>query len=775
MVERSEPLSNFSGGQYSPHLAGRYDSPLYRYGVERAYNVIPRPQGGFSRRPGTTNIGTYKPSSKGIEFNVSPTEAYALIFQPAGDIKIIQNDSLIKTISSHGVPRGAVGLREMGYDSVRNIMVFTLKDMHPKVLRAPTTTNYDGDGSTTDYSSDFVYFDASNIIVKVDGTTKTITTDYTVTEPQLLRGQYSSATIKFVSAPSNGSTIEIIRDWEWVDYPAQDGPWEDENLNKKTKIQTIVDGGTTTDSTNGTYTGTATIKAVKKKGGAATWFDDNWVGRQIRIYQTNNNALSTAADENNWGIATITSVNTTTQIFNVTIDSDFPLIYMGTGKQWRRWRLSAWYENNYPEQVAFHEGRLYFFRDNDRWATVANDLFTMSPDTISGDEDAEIYSVTDSSAIYFKSADSSSTSPTFAISHQALHLGTNSSHLTISGVGRTAGISSTNIQQVKESSTPTGRIRPVLWDALYFVDNIRQNLYKTNFKWQTSAFSAEKVNNYDDEILYPRVKAITLLTQPFAMIWCTMDDGTVRVCTINDIDSLYSWSQLEFHADVWDIMVLKTEGDREKVYLLMQTGDLVKLGILRTCEGDTYKKINYRETKYLSTDYYHTYSNEVEDEYLTDNNTLVSAGSLDLSTLTGGKIAVDRTTYEQYVNGTGTITVDNDYEKGTPFYSDIIFRPVNITSPTETNLNKKKMAGAVSFNLWRTLDFKVKEVNSTFQETVTFRDATISPFDPPTPFTGIKTVKGIGSNKARVLQLKVYQEKCTPLNLNSVVINYDED
>ena len=75
---------------------------------------------------------------------------------------------------------------------------------------------YTGNGSTTSYSVTFPYITTADVIVTVDGVTKTLTTDYTFS---------NSSTIAFGSAPANSSIIKITRssnrNARLVDY--QDG------------------------------------------------------------------------------------------------------------------------------------------------------------------------------------------------------------------------------------------------------------------------------------------------------------------------------------------------------------------------------------------------------------------------------------------------------------------------------------------------------------------------------------------------------------------------
>lgn len=76
-------------------------------------------------------------------------------------------------------------------------------------------SKHDGTGSATTFTIGFTYRDTADIIVTVDGVTKTITTDYTFP---------TSSQIQFNSAPANGTKIQFTRktsqSTRLVDYQA---------------------------------------------------------------------------------------------------------------------------------------------------------------------------------------------------------------------------------------------------------------------------------------------------------------------------------------------------------------------------------------------------------------------------------------------------------------------------------------------------------------------------------------------------------------------------
>lgn len=66
---------------------------------------------------------------------------------------------------------------------------------------------YTGNGVTTAFSTVFPYLDAADLSIYVNGTLKTITTDYT-----LSGGSGSAGTVTFLSAPAAAAEVVIIRD-----------------------------------------------------------------------------------------------------------------------------------------------------------------------------------------------------------------------------------------------------------------------------------------------------------------------------------------------------------------------------------------------------------------------------------------------------------------------------------------------------------------------------------------------------------------------------------
>lgn len=69
-----------------------------------------------------------------------------------------------------------------------------------------SSTSAVGDGSDTTFNTGFVFQDAEDLVVTVDGVTKTLTTHYTVSG-----GAGASGVVTFLAAPANLADVVISR------------------------------------------------------------------------------------------------------------------------------------------------------------------------------------------------------------------------------------------------------------------------------------------------------------------------------------------------------------------------------------------------------------------------------------------------------------------------------------------------------------------------------------------------------------------------------------
>ena len=119
--------NNFTGGEISPTLSGRYDLSRFSHCARRMENFLPGLHGDVKRRPGTRYVGTLDGSSVLIpfRFSVEPEQNFVLIFS-AGKMRVASESAM----QSAGVdtPYTAEDLYSLSYAQVGDVVYLA----HPK-------------------------------------------------------------------------------------------------------------------------------------------------------------------------------------------------------------------------------------------------------------------------------------------------------------------------------------------------------------------------------------------------------------------------------------------------------------------------------------------------------------------------------------------------------------------------------------------------------------------------------------------------------------------
>jgi len=143
-------IFDFSLGELSPKLRGRFDSPVYQHGASLIKNAIPAPQGGFSIRPGTEQLGETNTNAKVrlIPFLISVDLSYVLEFGHVtaaehGYIRIWKAGALLMTtgpaILEFTTHYSASELPEIQYTQDDTRIVFTHQNRPPACLEFTAT------------------------------------------------------------------------------------------------------------------------------------------------------------------------------------------------------------------------------------------------------------------------------------------------------------------------------------------------------------------------------------------------------------------------------------------------------------------------------------------------------------------------------------------------------------------------------------------------------------------------------------------------------------
>lgn len=694
--------TNFTQGQISKHLAGRYDSKEYLEGALELTNVIVRPEGGIVRRPGTKMIYNGVAGSKGIGFQIDGGQAAKILFQPNNTIVIIDPVGGTQTLSSTGL---GLNIHFMDYAKVRSSLIIVHRSFAPKELKRAS-----------------------------DGT------------------------------------------WSLTDWVFKDGPWEELNLNPQYKFRPVADDATNWDavpSSGGGFIGTGNLKIVNKNDNPVNWigtsgplFDAFVAGRKIRFRQIN-----ASPAEEKWAVFTINSKNTTD--VNVTVDPEYPFLNAGVNHQSKNWRLSAWYANNYPEKVCLHQDRLWFFRDGWKWSTMGSNLDTFSPSIPSLNDDT--YQVTNDSAIAVEGILANSESPKWAISYQALHVGSDGGGQILQGQSMLSGITPSTVSISLQHGLPVSEIKPVLGRYLYFTDSSQRRIYRLEYQYINNAFLPVEVTTNQHDLFDVGIKDMEFVNYPWKMLWVVLEDGSIAVGTADDKEENFAWSKIVFSSGKKARYIFSTFEDwafpsKQKIYIVDELGDIVQFGDIETRKTDTI--ITFMYTASLPYTFGLLYDTE---EFLLDYLTEYQSGvSFNLNTLGNNRLVV-KTNYANYEQANQTIIPAYDYQVGASFYASIRLKPVDYIQSQTSNKKDLKSFQRIFFNLVDCGEFQIAEENTVTEGAMIWKDVKfLNPNSnittPPALFTGEKEID-YGSNQTFKPTLLIKQTKNVPFQINS--ISYD--
>jgi hypothetical protein len=440
-MPRATPLQpSLNAGELSPRMVARTDFAKYPLGCATLENMIPLPQGGAMRRPGTVFVAEAKEHQFGprlIPFQFSTRQAYVVeagegyfrFYKDRGRIETHETDA---GISNGDFVSGVAdwddrssGTGSIGHDAVnRRLNLAAAGPGNEAHAEQDVATGF----ADTEHVLRFrVVGAAGDSIMLRMGTTSTggeIVNDVVFrhgwhsfaftpdTSPFFV--QFRNEGDKPVQIDDvsilDGAAVEIGTPYAATDLPAlkfaqsADTMWicsQDYPVQKLTRSShaswslteplfddgpwlSVNDGPTTLAPSATSGSGiTVTASAVAGINGGAG-FGTNDIGRLIRVQHGSD-----------WGHVLITAVGSSTTV-TADVKSD-----LGGTTAVSHWRLGAWsVETGYPGAIAFFEQRLGFAGSTSRpqtfWLSQSGDFENMRPDDGAGsveDDDALDYTI----------------------------------------------------------------------------------------------------------------------------------------------------------------------------------------------------------------------------------------------------------------------------------------------------------------------------------------------------------------------------------------------
>jgi len=239
----------------------------------------------------------------------------------------------------------------------------------------------------------------------------------------------------------------------------------------------------------------------------------------------------------------------------------------------RSFRLGAWYENNYPESVAFFEQRRVYAGSYDSpnyvWMSKNED----DTDFRTAEDDGDVL---DTTGISYPLSNVNATIRWLAPA-KALTIGTDNGIYKLTANEYTAAISPKNIRI--ELEDPEGAKTPPTFvgSAVFFADLSGARLLEFVYDVNVQATNTNDIT----KLVYPiflndPIIRIEYAHTPQPRIWCLTVSGDVYCLTHHKKEDFYAWSKLEVAGEVKDICVLRKgylDVGEDQLWITVKNGD----------------------------------------------------------------------------------------------------------------------------------------------------------------------------------------------------------
>lgn len=528
----SAPLqSSFEGGEISPLLYGRVDSPRYKNSLALCKNWLPMIQGSLARRPGTNFVGLAKATGIGpklIPFSFSTTQSYILEFGydpgiSSGYIRFWANYGQVLSSGSTPLeilhPYSAVELNQIKYTQSADVLYLVHQNHPPMKLERFSATSWQ---LIQAVFSDGPYLD----IIPQDGlTVYSLTVGATSGSTQLSIGWNIAVT----GAANNGSGLVRLT-------LADTTPFESGQTYGVGAVAGTTEANGTwvvsvVDSTHIDLEGSAFVNAYISGGviGLAP-FASTDVGRLVRIGDTSGS----------WGWAIITGFSATSTVdihIQGTLASTTAIAFA----------LGAWSETTgYPSNACFNQDRLCLSGSTANPeridASVTSDYQNFAPSQASDG------TVQDNNAFSFSLNANDVNQLEWMVSDaRGLLAGSVSSEWDMTASTTQIAITPSNVnvsRQSKWGSAPNVNAFLVGICTL-FLQRGGRKLRELNYQWAINGYMATDLSELAEHITGNGIVDMAYQSIPISVVWMVRSDGALVGCTYaRDMQSLQTgWHQ----------------------------------------------------------------------------------------------------------------------------------------------------------------------------------------------------------------------------------------
>lgn len=501
-----------NGGEISPLLRGRVDQPRYNTGAREMLNMVPMPQGGTTRRPGTRYLGMAKNQTpRLIPFVFSETQGRILEFGDKTmrvwlpDGKLVSSGSEPYVVST---PFAASDLRAVRFAQSADVVYFAHQSYPPCKLSRYSDNDWRWTTLTFMPSIAAPQQPALQILDKRaddDKPKNPSRTDYSylVTAIDGETGEESSASpAATIEAEALNSVDYHIR----ITWPAVSGASEYRIYKKKTGVFGFIGRASKDD----TITATTTLQ----------YYDDKNIGADTE---------------------------------DTPIEHKNP--FEGSG--------------NYPSQVFFHQQRLGFAATANRpitfWLSRTGDFESMASSVPPKDDDAiEVtLAATQANRIVWLQPD-----------RNALAFGTEGSEWTLQSSEGVVLTPSTVSFQIQTTNGGEGAVSALsVGGGVLYVQRGSGAVREFAYNYSADKYLGQDLTLLARHIIKDRdITAWAYQQEPYSTLWCVLSDGTFAGLTYMKEQDVIGWHRHTTDGSILDVAVIPGTPDDQVWFLVRRAG-----------------------------------------------------------------------------------------------------------------------------------------------------------------------------------------------------------
>lgn len=549
-------ITDFSAGEFSPKMTGRYDLPAYNHGARELFNFIPFFPGGATLRPGFKHIGAAHSATGNVvikAFTLTQTFSYLLEFG-AGYIRFWRNGALVMNganpaeFSTTWTDSDLENLRFAQDDRAlyiasgsTGVMVVTMTALDTFTFQPLALTAREGQlpfQGSGNYPRAIAFMDGRLYLAGTDNEPTTIWAsvpfeygNFTYYDTVTSTTSQMRNPLQEMSADiSLGNPIIYILDAALFAKLKIGDRITGENIIEKDKLSFV---GKTTAGSNDITQISSAVTAFLEVGETVT--GNGIASSEILTKGANNITLTNTATADN-ALATfqrearytyITGKNPANNSITVSIP---PTLTKASATIY-----SGWHDPTIPEYET---------------VSASRDVFTSASafkKTIASDQAERI---------------------TWLSVGRDLVIGTTTCERTIA-----SGTTTANFKCKKQTAIATADVQPfMLNEAILYLEGNRRAVQSYIYSATEESYNSVPVTAFSDHILKAQAAAMDYQNTPIPIAWFALDDGTLAGLAYSKATGIQAWFRAEHASGAITSLTVLPTGVNDELYVVVKRG-----------------------------------------------------------------------------------------------------------------------------------------------------------------------------------------------------------